>query len=214
MERCSSITASANPLVRLLSVSLLAGALGCSNGESPNASIATEPKAKPSANSATPERTIHEFMMAFKNGDDAKAAELITAKARQEAERTGKAVSPPGSKTMRFTVSGVEYVSEAKDAAHVSCQISDIDPANQEVTMDVVWFLRKETRGWRVAGVAMKPFPDQLPVLYNFEDQDDMDRKVQLVSDEMGRREQAEVERAKATLMQAQQPPAETTRKQ
>jgi len=55
--------------------------------------------------------------------------------------------------------------------------------------------------------LAMKVFPDELQVLYNFEDQDDMDRKMQLVEEEM-------VRRAQQTLMQAQQPPAGEIRKQ
>jgi hypothetical protein len=78
----------------------------------------------------------------------------------------------------------------------------------------VIWFLRKEATGWRVAGIAMKVFDDQPPVLYNFEDQDDMDRKMQLIGEEMARREQAAVEEAKQTLLQAQQPSDKNVRKQ
>jgi hypothetical protein len=148
---------------------------------------------------ATPSEAITKFMTAFKEGDDATAAVLLTEKARQEADRTQKAISPPGSKTMRFTVGDVEYVSDAKDAAHVACQIVDVDPEGEASKYDVIWFLRQEEAGWRVAGVAMKVFEDELPVLYNFEDQDDMDRKMQLVEQEM-------IRRAQATLMQAQQP--------
>jgi hypothetical protein len=187
---------------RLLGVAILTCLLaGCGKSD-----VASQDGPATSA-SSTPENTVHEFMGAFKNGDDAAAEKLLSQKAREEAERTQKAVSPPGSKTMRFTVGQVEYVTEAKDAAHVACQIIDAEPGGEELTYDVVWFLRKEAAGWRVAGVAMKVFPDELPVLYNFEDQDDMDRKMQLVEEEM-------VRRAQQTLMQAQQPADEGTRKQ
>jgi hypothetical protein len=189
---------------RLFGVALLGCLLvGCGNEQV----ASTEGGSGAAGGNSTPEATVKEFMSAFKNGDDAAAEKLLSQKARQEAERTQKAVSPPGSKTMRYTVGQVEYVTEAKTAAHVACQIIDAEPSGEELTYDVVWFLRLEGEGWRVAGVAMKVFPDELPVLYNFEDQDDMDRKMQLVEEEM-------VRRAQQTIMQAQQPAADETRKQ
>jgi hypothetical protein len=180
--------------------------LGCGSAEPEPSADKTEKTSKPTVAAATPDEAIHKFMGAFKEGDDATAAALLTEKARQEADRTQKAISPPGSKTMRFTVGNIEYVSDAKDAAHVGCQIVDVNPDGDESKYDVVWFLRQEEPGWRVAGVAMKVFEDELPVLYNFEDQDDMDRKMQLVEQEM-------VRRAQETLTQAQQP-SDDTRKQ
>jgi len=138
---------------RLLGVALLGFMLtGC--GHSEVASSGDEPvESATFAATSTPENTVHEFMGAFKNGDDAAAEKLLSKKARQETERTHHAVSPPGSKTMRYTVGQVEYVTEAKDAAHVACQIIDVEPGGEEQTYDVVWFLRKEPEGWRVAGL-------------------------------------------------------------
>jgi hypothetical protein len=158
---------------------------GCGNTDG------TSPTGDADLTTSTPEKAVHEFMLAFKTGDDAKAAALLTQKAREEADRTGKAVSPPGSKTMVFQVGNVEYVSESRDGAHVGCKISDTDPEGNTTDYDVLWFLRQETAGWRVAGVLMKVFEDQPPVLYNFEDQDDMDRKMELVEEEIIRRSQA-----------------------
>ena len=111
---------------------------------------------------------------------------------------------------MQFKVGDVEYVNEAKDQAHVACYISDVGPNGEKYDTNVVWFLRKTTNGWRIAGIAMKPFHDLDMVLYNFEDQDDMERKRELVDAEWQRRE---IEQAKATLMQAQQPAANQMRK-
>jgi hypothetical protein len=158
---------------------------GCGNSDSGDAAADLDPT------TSTPEKAVHEFMLAFKTGDDARAAALLTEKARQEADRTGKAVSPPGSKTMVFQVGDGEFVSEAKDGAHVGCKISDTDPEGNTTDYDVLWFLRQQSDGWRVAGVLMKVFEDQPPVLYNFEDQDDMDRKMELVEQEIIRRSQA-----------------------
>ena len=166
------------------------------------------------ATTSTPEKAVHEFMLAFKTGDDTRAAALLTDKAREEADRTGKAVSPPGSKTMVFHVGDAEYVSDSKDGAHVACKISDTDPEGQTADYDVLWFLRQEAGGWRVAGVLMKVFDDQPPVLYNFEDQDDMDRKMELVEEEIIRRSQANSAADDPTALEAKGGEPATTVKQ
>jgi hypothetical protein len=137
---------------RLLGVALV----GCMLAGCGSSDVASNGDKAASASNSTPESTVNEFMLAFKSGDDAAAERLLSQKARQEAERTQKAVSPPGSKTMRYTVGQVEFVTEAKTAAHVACQIIDAEPGGEELTYDVVWFLRLEGEGWRVAGVAMK----------------------------------------------------------
>jgi hypothetical protein len=210
MQRFARLLNSAHGFSSVILLALLGGTLGCGQNEPETTS--TEPSADtlPAVASATPEEAIHELMTAYKTGDDAKASALLTEKSRQETERTSKSVSPPGSPNMQFKVGKVSYVSEAKDAAHVDCYISEVGPDGEKFESEVVWFLRKEPKGWRVAGIAMKPFPDLAAVLYNFEDQDDMDRKFELVSAEAERRE---IEQAKATLMQAQQPSNNELRK-
>jgi hypothetical protein len=184
---------------------LCAALLGCGKSDGTSASSDLDPT------TSTPEKTVHEFMLAFKTGDDSRAASLLTERARQEADRTGKAVSPPGSKTMVFQVGEIEYVSEAKDGAHVGCKISDTDPEGNTTDYDVLWFLREQSDGWRVAGVLMKVFEDQPPVLYNFEDQDDMDRKMELIEQEIIRRSQAESSPSDATALEARVPERATT---
>lgn len=203
MERFARRLIATLGLSRLLLLALVGGTLGCGQGQPEVTSNVSDAEKLPAVASATPQEAIHEFMMAYKVGDEAKAAALLTEKSRQETARTGKSVSPPVSPNMQFKVGEVNYPSEAKDAAHVACYISEVGPEGEKIESDIVWFLRKETKGWRVAGIAMKPFPDLEAVLYNFEDQDDMDRKFGLIEAEFERRE---IEQAKATLMQAQQP--------
>jgi hypothetical protein len=211
MERFARMFASVLGLSRVVFLAFVGGALGCGgNGETEVTSNQSDAENLPAVASATPEEAIQELMTAYKTGDDAKAAALLTEKSRQETERTGKSVSPPGSPNMQFKVGEVEYVNEAKDQAHVGCYISEMGPDGEKFESDVVWLMRKEPKGWRVVGIAMKPFPDLDPVYYNFEDQDDMDRKFELVNAEAERRE---VEQAKATLMQAQQPTGNELRK-
>jgi hypothetical protein len=105
-------------------------------------------------------------------------------------------------------------VNEAKDGAHVGCKISDTDPEGNTTDYDVLWFLRQQSDGWRVAGVLMKVFEDQPPVLYNFEDQDDMDRKMELVEQEIIRRSQASLSADDPAVLEARGQEASTTVKQ
>jgi hypothetical protein len=210
MERFARLLFSVCSLIRVIPLALVVGLLGCGQGEPEVTSTKSDADNLPAVASATPQEAIQELMTAYKTGDDAKASALLTEKSRQETDRTGKSVSPPGSPNMQFKVGEVNHPDGAKDQAHVACYISEVGPDGEKFESDVVWFLRKEPKGWRVAGIAMKPFPDLEAVLYNFEDQDDMDRKFELVNAEAERRE---VEQAKATLMQAQQPAGNELRK-
>ncbi|HJS06796.1 MAG TPA: hypothetical protein VJ809_04025 [Pirellulales bacterium] len=210
MERFARMLNSAFGLSRVFFLTLVGGTLGCGQAEPEVTSNETDADNLPAVASATPQEAIHEFMMAYKVGDEGKAAALLTEKSRQETARTGKSVSPPVSPNMQFKVGEVNYPPDLKDAAHVACYISEVGPEGEKIDSDVVWFVRKEPKGWRVAGIAMKPFPDLEAVLYNFENQDDMDRKFALIEAEFERRE---IEQAKATLMQAQQPMGNELRK-
>jgi hypothetical protein len=210
MERFRRTLTSTCGLSRVIVLALVGGALGCGQGEPEVTSKESNADNLPAVASSTPQEAIHELMMAYKTGDDAKASALLTEKSRQETARTEKSVSPPGSPQMQFKVGEVEYPEGAKDKAHVACYISELGPDGEKYETEVVWGLRKEARGWRVGGIAMKPFPDLDPVFYNFEDQEDMDVKQKLVEAEWQRRE---VEQAKATLMQAQQPEINEMRK-
>jgi hypothetical protein len=187
MERCPAMIL-ARLVSRRLSMLLLALLLGCSKNEPEGPSNDGEVTTTAAVASNTPEQAVHEFMMAFKSGDEAKASDLVSQKTRQEMERTEYGVAPPGSKEMKFKVGEVQYVPESNDLARVACHIDDKDVDGEDVHMDVVWFLRKENPGWRIAGVAMKVFPDLPAVLYNFEDMDDMKRKLELVNEELVRR--------------------------
>ncbi len=185
---------------------LLAAALsmGCGSSQSDPGATSSDSPAAAAAQGPGPDQAVQDFMTAFKTGDDDRAASMVTQKAREEAARKGISISPPGSKSMQFQVGTVEYVTDSKDGAHVSCKIADQDEEGGTTEYEVLWVLRKEASGWRIAGVAMKVFDDQPPVIYNFEDQDDMERKKQLVEEEMVRRSTA--------ILQASQPKTDTTK--
>src|SRR5205085_573793 len=82
------------------------------------------------------------------------------------------AVAVPVSDKATFKVGEVELVAE--DGAHVSSTWSDVDEEGSEYTDEIIWILRHESGLWRVVGMAMKVFEDELPVIINYEDPQDM----------------------------------------
>ncbi len=133
-----------------------------------------------------PDDAVREFLEAVRTGDDAKAAKMLTPDAREKTAELHMVVAPPGSPTAKFEVTEVEMVAE--DGAHVASTWSDVDEDGSRHSDQILWILRKETEGWRVAGMATKIFEDELPIILNFEDPQDMLRKQKLAEEEMARR--------------------------
>lgn len=175
----------------LLSAVCLFVVAGC-GGTDDEAALAPAPQAKMPG----PEVTVFNFLEAVRIGDDKTAAEMLTPLAREKTEELDMVVAPPGSDTASFEVGEVEMVAE--DGAHVASVWRDIDEDGETQADEIVWMLRREFDGWRIAGMATKLFEDELPLLLNFEDPEDMIRKQQMLEEEM-------VRRAQQQLMQANQ---------
>jgi hypothetical protein len=58
-----------------------------------------------------------------------------------------------------------------------------------KATHEIVWLLRKETAGWAIAGMATTVFEDQPPLILNFEDPLEAQRKRTEVDAEIARRQ-------------------------
>lgn len=141
---------------------------------------------KPRVNSdgLSPAAAVRVFLEAVRTGDDDKAASMLTQMAREETSKIGMVVAPPGSETASFEVGEAELM--PNDIAHVSSTWSDEGEEHE-----IVWALRKEPEGWRIAGMATKIFEDLDPVLLTFEDPEDMMAQQQAIEEEMLRRVQA-----------------------
>ena len=161
------------------------------NYESADATRQTVPP--PSA--TTPGEAVKNFLDAVRRGDDGQAEALLSEVAREKTREMDLAVAPPGSPTANFEVGETEYPYEGADSAHVASQWSDVDGTGEERTEEIVWILRKQPRGWRIAGMATKLFDDQPPLILNFEDPQDMIRKQEAAEREI-RRRKAEAETA------------------
>ena len=128
-----------------------------------------------------PAAAVFEFHEAVRTGNDEKAASMLTATARRKIAEMDPpvVVAPPGSDTAKFEVGRVEYLAE--DGARVASTWSDRDEDSQRRTDELLWMVRREPEGWRIAGVAATVFEGEPPVLLNFEDPEEMLRKQQRV---------------------------------
>jgi len=165
---------------------------GCSS----STQVEAEGTGETASNVPGPEAVVHEFLEAMRTGNAEKAGALLTPLAKQKTTEAGLSVGLNCSQAASFKVKEVEHVSE--DGAHVATEWSDIDEQGQPHTDPIVWMLRREKDGWRVAGMATKVFADELPIILNFEDPNDMVRKQELAEEEMRRRETEEAAQAKA----------------
>ncbi len=59
------------------------------------------------------------------------------------------------------------------------------------MTHDVIWVVRHEAAGWRVAGMIIRPFPDKPPVALNYEDFKALAEAKDFIEQEAMKREKA-----------------------
>ncbi len=199
--KCDRMNASA----KMVAIIMLAVSVGCKpdepatpSGDS-NSSAAVKPakqatgqapKAASRVRHAEPKESVAKFLEALRSGDDQLASSMLTSKAQEEMARTEAAIKPPGSSTAKFDVTEVELMGDAKDGAHVLSTWTDTNLDGSEETYEIVWLLRKEAEGWAIAGMATKVFDDQEPLILNFEDPIDAQRKREAVDEEIARRTQ------------------------
>jgi hypothetical protein len=141
-----------------------------------NAVEAAKLPSVPVANTAPPEQVVQTFLDAMKLGDIATKANLLTQKAREETARENFEVNPQGAAGAQFEVRPAEYLPENPNGAHVTSVWTETYP-DQTLKYDVVWVLRRQAEGWRIAGMAIELVPGQPPAFLNFEDAADMAKK-------------------------------------
>lgn len=123
---------------------------------------------------ATPDAAVSAFLQALRDGDDEVAEALLTPKAREETAKRELTVQPPGTPNATFRIGKVEYLSADKTGAHVNSTWIEQNPEEGPSSYDIVWALRRQADGWRIAGMATQVNPNEPPVFLNFEDPDDM----------------------------------------
>jgi len=123
---------------------------------------------------ATPEQVVEHFLTALQQGSDEQVTGLLTAKARAETAKHDLVVRSPGSPTAKFSVGELELVS---GGAYVNSQWSETSTDGFAQEFEIIWVLRKQANGWRIAGMATRVAENEQPTYLNFENPKEMIRK-------------------------------------
>ncbi len=149
---------------------------------------------------ATPDKTVIEFLKAARSGDQHRLSSLMTDKAKDQTSKHNVNFELESYQNASFEVGEFEYLTKDKDSAHVACKWTDRDADGATFTHDVIWVLRKEDDGWRVAGMITRPFPDEPPVAFNYESFKELMEAKTSVEQESQRRMDQEQKYAKSPV--------------
>ncbi|WP_425617542.1 hypothetical protein NA78x_001222 [Anatilimnocola sp. NA78] len=125
---------------------------------------------------ATPDQVVTVFLDAMRAGDAATTEALLTTKAREETKKHDLPVAPNAAPNAQFQVAPAQYLQNNPNGAHVQARWVEVY-GEESITNEVIWVLRKQNDGWRVAGFAIELVPGQGPQFLNFEDPADMMNK-------------------------------------
>jgi hypothetical protein len=171
---------------------LLCGLVGCTgtttstapnaaaDGQTPAASLQAQaaPRTQPIAvpASATPDQVVSTFLNALRTGDSPTTEALLTSKAREELAKHSLSVDVVSAPNSTYQVRPAEVLPNDPSGAHVSSIWTEKFDDGDE-TYEIIWALRRQPDGWRMAGMAMELIPGQQMQFLNFENPEDMLRK-------------------------------------
>lgn len=144
-------------------------------GQAVQQAVAAAP-AKEVPADASPDQVIAVFLDAMRAGDGPTTEALLTIKAREETKRHELPVAPNAAPNAVFEVAPAQILPNNPNGAHVQARWTE-KYNDETVTNEVIWVLRKQHDGWRVAGFAIELVAGQGPQFLNFEDPQDMMNK-------------------------------------
>lgn len=145
-------------------------------GKSPAATSGTKrPNVKlPVKDSSEPAEVVDAFLRALKGADEEVAEALLTTRAQIESARHNLQVKPPGTPAATYKIGRAAVCEEDETEVHVETEWTEPDGDGKDSTESVIFVLRHQTNGWRVAGMAAYLNKDKEPSFLNFEDPADM----------------------------------------
>jgi hypothetical protein len=178
--------------MRCFAFPLLVGTLlsiGCNKGTSPpdqaaapvNGTPAPQgqvvPRQQPIAvpATATPDQVVTVFLNSLRGGDSATTESLLTNTARQELAKHSLSVDVQSAPNATYQVQPAEILQDPTGAHVKSVWTEKFDDGDE--TYEIIWALRHQPEGWRLAGMAMELLPGQPMQFLNFEDPQDMLKK-------------------------------------
>lgn len=146
------------------------------------------PRSLPVSKEDGPDEVVRAFLDAARSGDDSTATQLLTDKAREETDREGLTLDPPGTPSMKYDIVKVDYHEQNPHAAYVTSSWVEqsSDPGASNDPIEVVWVLRRQSNGWRIAGMAAQMDPNEQHVWLNFEDPQHVARIKSEIAEEPG----------------------------
>ncbi len=135
--------------------------------------VVQQPLAVPA--SASPDQVVTVFLNALRSGDSPTTESLLTAKARQELAKHSLSVDVQSAPNASYQVRTAEILADQSGAHVKSVWTEKFDDGDE--TYEIVWALRRQQDGWRLAGMALQLIPGQPMQFLNFEDPADMLRK-------------------------------------
>jgi hypothetical protein len=136
--------------------------------------LAPQPIAVPAT--ALPDQVVSVFLNALRSGDSPTTESLLTSRARQELAKHSLSVDVVSAPNATYQVRPAEVLQADPNGAHVSSVWTEKFDDGEE-TYEIVWALRRQAEGWRLAGMAMQLIPGQAMQFLNFEDPEDMLKK-------------------------------------
>jgi len=123
-----------------------------------------------SASNVPPNEIVAMFSDSIRRGDKETTIKLITLAAREEIQRRGMTIDPPGSPEASYKIGEVRFLDQDRDAAYVeSLWIEPGTDGQPNVETEVVWAVQLEPEGWRISGLAIDMGPNEQPTLVDFE---------------------------------------------
>jgi len=132
-----------------------------------------------------PAAVVARFYEALRTGNDVAIASLLTDKAREETSKSGLGIQSQASESLSYEIGETDYVSDQLDGAHVKTTWKEPSPEGQMTSTEVIWVLRKQTSGWKISGMATPVVEGELPLLFNFEEPEDMLQKKAFVEQQL-----------------------------
>lgn len=136
------------------------------NQDSPRVAVAQVSHSKPLSGSDQffqeiqhhdPRSVVAGFLEGIKRGDSQTLQRLLTARAMAACESSGLRLSVPAEHPLAVCrVLQADYLPGDSAAAHVRCLWSDTDSTGNMPATEVIFVLRDEESGWRIAGLVME----------------------------------------------------------
>ena len=137
------------------------------------------------AASELPAEVVARFYHALRDGDNGAIESLLSDKARDETAKSGLAIQSEASAALAYEIGETDFVTDQLDGAHVMSLWSEPGPDGSLVSTQVIWVLRRQQNGWKISGMATPIEEGQLPLLFNFENPEDMLQKKAYVESQM-----------------------------